>query len=117
MSALTITSGRLYQYKGEHGLDVTRKSGRDGLVWAPSAELVFPAIEAFKRAPDEETKTRLVETFRAAYIKEMKASYTRNLNAWLALLHRADALVSILGRYILPRVCAKHGIFCTYRTE
>lgn len=85
-------------------LDVTRKSGTDGLFLAPSWAILRPALDALKVADAliEETlgldpvalqsadtmRTVAWERYTADYLHEMRRSYREHRAAWEALLAR-----------------------------
>lgn len=110
----TVHTARI-SYRGEDRLDVTRKSGREGLAFAPSWALLLPAIrargafetkwaelgESMERG-DEQAERHLAHeldaakrewmtawaTYQRAYLAEMRTSYRANRAAWDALLAR-----------------------------
>jgi hypothetical protein len=101
--SLFVQTARI-SYRGGWRLDVTRKSGTEGLFLAPSWTILRPALEARKRADAllEETMG-LDATARAAaddwistswavytlaYLAEMRASLKANLPQWRALFVR-----------------------------
>jgi hypothetical protein len=114
--SLQVFTSRI-SYSGPDRLDVTRKSGTDGLFLAPSWSILRPALEARKRAdavmaecsrlikaekdsegptfdPFEYQRTAddiVGESWRAyvsRYLAEMRESYRRHRAAWDTLLAR-----------------------------
>ncbi len=101
-------------------LDITRKSaGPDGLIFAPSWDILGPAIVAMKiggRAAWEAWCDYV-----PAYREEMRASYKRNRDAWEKFLARRRVVLccycvdycrchrTLLGRFIMPRCGATYA--------
>lgn len=52
-------------------LDVTRKSGKEGLIWAPSWRILTPALKAFKQATTAEQRDRCFADYAVAFRNEM----------------------------------------------
>lgn len=101
---LNVYSARV-SYGGPDRLDVTRKSGSDGLFLAPSWRLLAPyqrALEALDRERKEALSmadaraledldadaARLWERYARGYAGEMRNSYRLERPAWDALLSR-----------------------------
>ena len=86
---LHVQSARI-NYGGPERLDVTRKSGTDGLFLAPSWKILRPALDARRRETDEPSRHVSVAwaNYVSAYFDEMRRSYVDNRAAWTALLAR-----------------------------
>lgn len=101
---LHVQSARI-NYSGPDRLDVTRKSGTDGLFLAPSWAILRPALDAMNAAKEEwdfyanegawscgeDARRRLDGTWRSyitAYEREMAKSRVENRAQWDALLAR-----------------------------
>lgn len=86
---LHVQSARI-NYSGPDRLDVTRKSGTDGLFLAPSWKILRPALDARRRETDEPSRHVSVAwaNYVSAYFDEMRRSYVDNRAAWTALLAR-----------------------------
>lgn len=86
---LHVQSARI-SYSGPDRLDVTRKSGTDGLFLAPSWKILRPALDARRRETDEPSRHVSVAwaNYVSAYFDEMRRSYVDNRAAWTALLSR-----------------------------
>lgn len=101
---LHVQSARI-SYRGPDRLDVTRKSGTDGLFLAPSWAILRPALDAMNAAKEEwdfyanegawscgeDARRRLDGTWRSyitAYEREMAKSRVENRAQWDALLAR-----------------------------
>lgn len=80
---LHVQSARI-NYSGPHRLDVTRKSGTDGLFLAPSWAILRPALDGMKTF----RKAEAWQDYITAYFDEMRRSYVDNRAAWTALLAR-----------------------------
>jgi hypothetical protein len=112
---LQVNSARV-TYSGPDRLDVTRKSGREGLFLAPSWRILGPALQA--RATDGVSLEQHWRPYRDAYIQEMRESWAARRVEWDALLARERvALVcycadaerchrAILRAEILPKLGA-----------
>lgn len=110
---LQVHSARV-TYSGPDRLDVTRKSGSEGLFLAPSWRILGPALQA--RATDSVSLEQHWRPYHDAYVQEMRESWAANRAAWDALLaHERVVLVcyctdaerchrSILRAEILPRL-------------
>ncbi len=83
-------------------LDVTRKTGREGLPFAPSWRLLAPYLDK-RRRNGGALRPFDWAAYRAAYLEEMRASWAANRRAWDALLARPAV---VLGCYCAdPRQC------------
>ncbi len=112
-------------------LDVTRKSAKEGLIWAPSWQILTPALKAFKAAPTAAERDRLFGDYAVAYRDEMARSWLTQRDKWERLLRweypalelEREHLTlqcycidsrychrTLLGRDILPGACARLGI-------
>ena len=80
---LHVQSARI-DYRAPDRLDITRKSGTDGLFLAPSWKILRPALDAMRAGRTEDAWSAYVP----AYVAEMKASYRAHHAAWAALLAR-----------------------------
>ena len=126
-------------YRGADRLDITRKSAvGDGLVFAPSWEILRPALDARRKASElrakgkaspfyfdgaeaESVESRAWEQYVPAYTAEMRAGYVQHRDAWERLLARdvvtlccycADARRchrTVLARDILPTLGATYA--------
>lgn len=68
-----------YRDRGDNVLDITRMTGKQGLVFAPSWELLSPFLEKRKNgllSPDD------WKLYREGYLREMKASARLNVDDW-----------------------------------
>lgn len=108
-------------------LDVTRKSGKNGLIWAPSWDILSPALKAFKAAKTAAEKNNAFVMYAIAYKDEMRESWRTRRAEWERLLGRETLTLqcycvdarychrTLLARDILPGACARLGIdyvFC-----
>ncbi len=100
---LKVFSARI-GYHDPDVLDVTRKSGRDGLFLAPSWDILKPALDARKRAAAlleetlgldatarataEQWEDDAWDVYRRAYRVELRKSYVDHRAKWDALLAR-----------------------------
>lgn len=84
MTRLIVHSARI-SYGGPDRLDVTRKSGTDGLFLAPSWALLQPVLKARKQVrdwiarglhPGDELERRTWATYVDGYLAEMRVSYS-----------------------------------------
>lgn len=84
MTQLVVHSARI-SYGGPDRLDVTRKSGTDGLFLAPSWALLQPVLKARKQVrdwiarglhPGDELERRTWATYVEGYLAEMRVSYS-----------------------------------------
>ena len=112
-------------------LDVTRKSGKEGLIWAPSWQILKPALKAFKQATTAEQREHAFADYAAVYRNEMARSCVARRDQWQKLLrweypslelerehltlqcYCIDAKYchrTLLGRDILPGACRRLGI-------
>ena len=103
-------------------LDVTRKSGKEGLIWAPSWQILKPALKAFKQATTAEQREHHFADYAAAYRNEMARSWLGRLGEWAHLLQREHLTLqcycvdhnfchrTLLARDILPGACRRLGI-------
>lgn len=115
-------------------LDITRKSGREGLVFAPSWEILRPALRNMKDASEmigfarnhldawngESLKRRAWWRYVSEYLSEMRASHRNHRQTWDALLARPRVVLvcyctdpehchrTLLGAAILPRLGAEY---------
>ncbi len=132
---LRVYSARLSAYQGPDAFNVTRGSGRgDGLLFAPSREILAPALRDLKRGLETErlaqnerdaqwgrfTRRRAWAVYWGAYVAEMRGSYAEHRRAWERLLAReeitlccycADPTIChrmILGAEILPTLGATY---------
>jgi len=80
----TIYTSTVYRYKGTGGLDITRGTSKDGIIFAPSWAILAPMI-ARRKAKTEETEAHWLE-YCAAYTQEMRTSYRMNFAKWLLVL-------------------------------
>ncbi len=107
-------------YRGSDRLDITRKSGREGIVFAPSWSLLGPVLRARTLSNHKdwpETWARYCEGFFA----EMRLSYRTHRAAWDAMLSRSEVTLccycvdherchrTLLARDILPKLGATFG--------
>lgn len=76
-------------------LDITRKSGKEGVIFAPSWDLLKPALEAREKAKKLKAKDREAaaliwteawETYVVGFLDEMRASYRQDRDGWEDLL-------------------------------
>lgn len=131
---LVVRTARVASDRGDR-LDITRKSGREGLFLAPSWELLNPVLVARKaldaaRAArtdaDELARATLgfVEAWDAyvvGYRDQMRASYRSHRDAWDALLARSSVTLvcyctdhlhchrTLLATQILPALGAHYA--------
>lgn len=103
-------------YQGLDGLDISRKSGKDGLCFAPSWALLGPALDL--RDAGELMPERFA-AYALGYKAEMRASRRASLADWASLLARpvvtllcycteaAQCHRRILGAEILPALGAE----------
>ena len=103
-------------------LNVTRKSGKDGLIWAPSWDILSPALKAFKAARTAAEKNNSFVVYSIAYKDEMRESWRTCRAEWERLLRQETLTLqcycidwrychrTLLGRDILPGACARLGI-------
>lgn len=130
---LHVYSARI-TYRGVDRLDVTRKSGKEGLFLAPSWAILKPALEARKQADallDEtygldpvarqyadDLEARAWREYVPAYLAEMRESYRKHRAKWESLLARSTVILvcyctdpvhchrAILRARILPKLGA-----------
>ena len=98
-----------YRSRDPDRLDITR-AGCDrllrenkpapGVILAPSAKLVFPALRALKAARSEDERTAIWLDYRRAYLEELR----RNVACGIG----PERLAALLSRQRLVLVC-----FCT----
>jgi uncharacterized protein YeaO (DUF488 family) len=119
---LHVQSARI-NYIGPDRLDVTRKSGTDGLFLAPSWKILRPALDARRRETDEPSRHMSVAwaNYVSAYFDEMRRSYVDNRAAWTAILARERVVLccyctdpehchrALLRSRILPALGAVDG--------
>lgn len=144
---LQVYSARV-SYRGDDRLDVTRKSAREGLFLAPSWNVLRPALIArysvdLKRADLEAANAQWAhrdaerlgfelaalerewdetwERYVALFTDEMRTSYRRHREAWVALLQRPIVTLccycadsqrchrTLLARDILPKLGAHNA--------
>lgn len=119
-------------------LDVTRKSGKDGLIWAPSWNILSPALKAFRAAQTIAEKNNAFVMYAIDYKAEMRESWARNRAAWERVLRweypaldlEREHLTlqcycvdhnychrTLLARDILPWACARLGIEYEFHGE
>lgn len=67
-------------------LDVTRKSGKEGIVFAPSWRLLTPYLNKRRAGGFSGTDW---ENYKSAYAEEMRASWRAHRAAWESLLSRS----------------------------
>lgn len=103
-------------------LDVTRKSGKEGLIWAPSWQILKPGLKAFKQATTAEQRDQCFAGYAVAYRNEMAQSWLGCRDEWRRLLQRKHLTLqcycidskychrTLLGRDILPGACRRLGI-------
>lgn len=114
------------------GFDITRKSAKgDGLAFAPSWEILRPALDARKQAEAMRCDGAYIEAnavldrawreYRPKYIEEMRVSIRRDRGPWDRLLARSHVSLlcyctnpeqchrTILARDILPTLGAIYG--------
>jgi len=103
-------------------LDVTRKSGKEGLIWAPSWQILKPALKAFKEAATAEQREHAFADYAIAFRNEMAQSWRACRDEWARLLQREHLTLqcycidwrychrTLLGRDILPGACRRLGI-------
>jgi uncharacterized protein YeaO (DUF488 family) len=104
---LVVRTARV-SHKSDDVLDVTRKSGKDGLFLAPSWELLGPMLRVRKamndariakiKSPSDSAQRLLADTTLAfseawdayiqGYLQEMRASYRQRAADWKKLLER-----------------------------
>lgn len=112
-------------YRGEDRLDVTRKSGREGLVFAPSWPALRPVLDVRAKhaagCADDAELAVVWNHYVAVYTAEMRMSYRRHRAAWDALLARPVVTLccyctdpdhchrTLLARDILPKLGATYG--------
>ena len=130
--SLLIQSARM-GYRGRDALDVTRKSGKDGLFLAPSWAIIKPVIELRKqldalledscgadpvsRAYAEEAEQRAWEDYVPKYREEMLQSWRTNRRRWDALLMQRRVILlcfcshdSHCHRHLLRTMLVKAGV-------
>jgi hypothetical protein len=116
-----VFTARLGAYQGPDALNITRKSAaREGLIWAPSWELLGPFLRARKLRPLTDLDWA---NYAEAFVKEMRHSYAEHRTQWRSLLGRPSLTLlcycsnsrqchrTLLARDILPMLGA------TYRGE
>lgn len=98
---LRVWTARI-NYRGADRLDITRKSGTDGLFLAPSWAILRPALDARGRAFTirnssggnlplaDRIEAEAWAIYVPAYTAEMRASYRANIDAWKELLARRE---------------------------
>lgn len=101
--------------------DITRKSGgKEGAVFAPSWDILRPAIEA-RKSGDPRAEFDAWKVYVPRYRAEMRQSYRAHRHAWDALTRRSRVVLvcycadpcrchrTLLGRFILPKLGAVYG--------
>ena len=124
---LHVQTARI-DYGGPDRFDITRQTGTDGLVFAPSWGILGPALKAMKRARGlrllgatdraEALEVKVWTAYSVTYLVEMRASYRENRRAWDSLLDRDHVVLvcfcvnaerchrTMLARDILPKLGA-----------
>lgn len=115
-AALQVSTARIGT-RDPDVLDITRLTGRgDALAFAPSWEILRPAIAAMKIGGKQADAAW--STYVPAYIAEMRESYRRNRAAWDALLARSRVVLccfctdaqrchrTVLGKHVLTALGA-----------
>ena len=113
---LTVHSARI-SYAGPDRLDITRKSGKEGLFLAPSWAILRPALDAMRAG----RKAEAWSVYVPAFFDEMRRSYVANRAAWSALRARERVVLccyctdpehchrALLRARILPALGAVDG--------
>lgn len=117
-------------YRGEDGLDITRKSGSElGLVFAPSWDILRPALDhrralekldaaALTTGQNAYIRDRVAEPmwrlYAAAFACEMRHSYRRHRRAWDELLGRERV---VLLCYCRERARCHRGLVAEMLTK
>lgn len=108
---LHVYSARI-TYRGVDRLDVTRKSGREGIFLAPSWDILVPALEARRQAIDllqratigqydpkdaagdaAKIEAEAWDAYVPAYLAEMRASYRKHRTKWESPLARSTVIL------------------------
>ena len=124
-------TSRLFDPRAEKlcPLDVTRKSGREGLIWAPSWKILKPGLKAFKQAATAEQRDHAFADYAAAYRNEMARSWVARRGEWARLLQCEHLTLqcycvdwrychrTLLGRDILPGACRRLRISYEFAGE
>lgn len=130
---MIVHTSRLFDQRADElgPLDVTRKSGKEGLIWAPTWRILSPALKAFKaaRTPAERNQSFLM--YAIDYKEEMRQSWLTRRAEWEKLLRWEYQALDLerehltlqcycvdsqychrtmLARDILPGACARLGI-------
>ncbi len=136
-SRLIVATANINTYAGADRFDITRGTGKgDGLLFAPSAEILAPAISARRQAEPllrrgNERQALAIEhaawrTYEPLYIEEMRASCREHRDAWDRLLAREKVTLVCFcdltkwpadhcHRVVLARLLTKFG--ATYAGE
>lgn len=115
----TIYSGQIGSYRGNDRLDITRKSGDEGLIFAPSWNILWPALK--KQKEGILTETDWLEHIEA-FTQEMRDSYRHHNRQWNEKILSRETVTllcycpdfkqchrTILARDILPKLGASYG--------
>lgn len=84
-------------------LDVTRKSGTDGLFLAPSWDILGPVLLARRSGTDERA---VWAVYTKGYLLEMRDSYRKEREKWEALLARQRVVLTCFCHD--PTHCHRH---------
>lgn len=137
---MIVHTSRLFDQRADElgPLDVTRESGKEGLLWAPSWRILSPALKAFEAAQTAAEKNNVFVLYSIGYKAEMRESWTRNRAAWERVLRweypaldlEREHLTlqcycvdhnychrTLLARDILPGACARLGIEYEFHGE
>lgn len=128
---MIVHTSRLFDSRASElgPLDVTRKSGKEGLIWAPSWRILKPALKAFKEAATAEQRDQCFADYAVAFRNEMAQSWLGCRDEWVRLLQRERLTLqcycidskychrTLLGRDILPGACARLGISYEFAGE
>jgi len=121
---LVVRTARISTKRADR-LDITRKSGKEGLFLAPTWETLNPVLDARKRCPKDgplsaeflEAWERYTETF----VAEMRCSYETQKASWRALLSRSSVTLccyctdawhchrTLLATRVLPALGARYA--------
>lgn len=115
----TVRTARI-SYRGGDRLDITRKSGREGIVFAPSWATLEPVLRA-RKSGNADAIADAWRSYVDQFYFEMRTSYRANRAAWDALLSRSEVTLccycvdherchrTLLARDILPKLGATYG--------
>ncbi len=126
MSAKALVRLDRISSKAADRLDITRKSGTEGLPFAPSWDILSPALAARKRADGlrfgsdavlaDKIETDAWAKYVPAYLAEMRESYKRSRWVWDAVLARESVTLVCYctngrrcHRYLLGGVLGRLG--------